>query len=264
MATAAAPVSTSIDEPARRIARPRFYFYLSLACLAVAVLGFAPTYWIQAPLGRFTGPPLLHIHGLIFTAWLLLLVGQNWRIAQGRLDHHRAWGLAGVALATMMFTIGVTTAVIGLRERYAEGAAEAARTFLITPLLTITLFYGFFIAAMAKLRRPEWHRRFIFVATAALLTPAIARVFFIVRNGWHPGIRPGEFPPPPIAAALPAIFLSCAIIGAGIVHDMRSRGKIHPAWLIGLGVIIASAVVREPIAHTVAWQAFADWTTRIA
>jgi hypothetical protein len=263
MATAAPAIPAVSDAPARRVTRPRFYLYLSLACLTIAVLGFVPTYWMQLPLGTFTGTPLLHVHGLLFTAWLLLLVGQNWRISQGRLDHHRAWGLAGVALATMIFMIGVTTAIVGLGERYAAGMAEAGRTFLVVPLFSILVFYGFFIAAIANLRRPEWHRRFIFVATAAMLVPAIARVFFIARNGWAPGIRPGAVPPAPIGASLYAIVAANAVIVAGMVYDWRSRRRVHPAWLYGIAVFLGGAMLRGPLAGTQAWQSFADWTTRL-
>jgi hypothetical protein len=264
MATAAPPLDSGLGVNARPKGRTRFYFHLSLACLAVAVIGFAPTYWMQVPMGTFNGQPLLHIHGLAFTGWLFLLVGQNWRIAQGRLDNHRAWGLAGIALATLIFVLGVTTAIVGLQERYEHGYAEAGRTFVIVPLVTISLFYGFFIAAIANLRRPEWHRRFIFVATSAMLVPALARLFQLARFGFAPGMRPGMRQPSLVSASLMPIMISLLIIGAGMLHDWRTRRKVHPAWIIGLIVIIPIALLRGPVSQTAAWQAFADWTTRIA
>jgi hypothetical protein len=82
---------TPAAHTARTSVRTRFYFWLSLVCLAIGIGGFAPTYWLQVPAGTFTGSPLMHIHAVVFTGWLVLLVGQNWRIAQGRLDHHKAW-----------------------------------------------------------------------------------------------------------------------------------------------------------------------------
>ena len=131
MATLAQPAPAPLARP---VTRTRFYFWLSVVCLAIGVGGFAPTYWLQISLGSFDGTPLMHIHGLVFTAWLLLLVGQNWRIAQGRIDHHRAWGLAGIALATLMLTVGWVTAIVGLSDRFAAGYGDDARIFLIVPL----------------------------------------------------------------------------------------------------------------------------------
>ena len=264
MATAAPVIAPSHRPAQRTTTRTRFYFYLALACLAIAVGGFIPTYWLQLALGGFDGAPLLHIHGLAFTAWLLLLVGQNWRIAQGQLDHHRAWGLAGIALATLLLVLGIMTAVVGLEDRYARGFTDTARAFLIVPFASIGLFYAFFVAAIANIRRPDWHRRFIFVSTVPMLIPPLARLFQLAARGWAPGTRPGHFPPPTVNASLAPLSIACCIILAGMAHDWRTRRSVHPAWTIGLAVIVGVALLRNPVAHTAAWQAFADWTTRIA
>lgn len=262
MATLAAEAAPA---RARTIGRSRFYLWLSLACLAIGVGGFFATYWLQLLLGSFTGTPLMHIHGLLFTAWLLLLVGQNWRIAQGRLDHHRAWGLAGISLATMMLVFGYVIAIVGLGDRLDAGYRDDARAFMIVPFFSVTMFFAFVIAAMANIRRPEWHKRFIFVATAVALMPAVARFVLLYRRGYSPSIRPGEFPPNPVNASLISLFIVCLIvIGSGMVHDWRTRGRPHPAWVIGLAVLLTGGVLRAPLSATPAWQAFADWTTRIA
>lgn len=262
MATLAQPVPPLSQ--AILAARPRFYLWLSLACLAIGVGGFAPTYWLQVPTGTFTGTPLMHIHALVFTGWLVLLVGQNWRIAQGRIDHHRAWGLAGIALAGAMLTVGYLTAIVGLSERFEQGYGDDARAFLIVPFFTITAFFGFVVAGIANLRRPEWHKRFIFVATAVALMPAVARLVMLSRRGFEPGIRPGNFPPLPVSASLLPLSAVCLIIVAGMIHDWRTRGRPHPAWIIGLAVLLIGGILRAPLSATSGWLAFADWTTRIA
>ncbi len=263
MATLAQPVAP--QPRAKSAARTRFYFWLSLVCLAIGVGGFFATYWLQMMLGSFTGTPLMHIHGLAFTGWLLLLVGQNWRIAQGRIDHHRAWGLAGISLATMMLLVGYLTGIVGLSDRLQNGYGDDARAFLIVPFFSVTMFFSFVIAAIANIRRPEWHKRFIFVATTVALMPAVARFVFLYRRGYTPGTRPGEFPPSPVNASLISLVIVCLIvIGAGMVHDWRTRGRPHPAWIIGLAVLLIGAVLRAPLSATSGWLAFADWTTRIA
>lgn len=261
MATLAQPAPAPLARP---VIRTRFYFWLSVVCLAIGVGGFAPTYWLQLSLGSFNGTSLMHIHGLVFTVWLLLLVGQNWRIAQGRVDHHRAWGLAGIALATLMLAIGWVTAIVGLSDRFSAGYGDDARKFLIVPLYSVTMFFAFVVAAIANIRRSEWHKRFIFAATAIALTPAVARVFILANRGYEPGFRPGNLPPLTVNFTLRPLLVTCLIvIGAGMIHDWRTRGRPHPAWVIGLSVLTIGAVLRAPLSATPAWLAFADWTTRI-
>jgi hypothetical protein len=92
-----------------------FYVWMSAACLAVAFVGFLPTYWLQLPRSTFIGPPLLHLHAILFFGWILLLLSQTVLAARGQLKHHRAWGLAGVALASAMVVVGIAAAIYTLR-----------------------------------------------------------------------------------------------------------------------------------------------------
>ena len=56
----------------------------------------------------------------------------------------------------------------------------------------ITLFGMFVAAAIAYVGRPEIHKRLMLLATASMLPPAIARLFFAVSVGIGPGLRPGS------------------------------------------------------------------------
>ena len=50
--TRTAPIER--DTAMRRAGRrSRFYLGLALACAVIAILGFAPTYWLQLPRGTF-------------------------------------------------------------------------------------------------------------------------------------------------------------------------------------------------------------------
>jgi hypothetical protein len=241
-----------------------FYVWMAGICALIAFGGFAPTYWLQLPAGTFVGPPLLHLHGLLFSAWTLLLLSQTLLAANGRLEHHRAWGLAGISLATAMVAVGLAAALYTLTTGLAAGYGDRSRAFAILPVSAIALFAGFFIAAIANLQRPEAHKRLMLLATFSLLQAAMARVFFILATGGGPGLRPGLGAPPPLAIALvPSLLLELLIV-AGIVHDWRSRGRPHPVWLIGLVVMTAVILLRGPISATPAWLAAADSFAHIA
>lgn len=241
-----------------------FFLWLTIACAAIAIFGFAPTYWLQLPAGTFIGSPLLHIHGLLSTAWILFLITQAWLVSAGKLRNHRGWGLAGIALATLVVGVGYAAAVLSLHERLARGEGDTARTFLATPLTAMTLFAVFTAAAIACARRPEWHKRLMLLGTISLVNAAAARFAFLMALGHRPGLRPGLVATPPELMPTVVGLLLQLIVVVGMIHDKRLRGAIHPAWTIGLVVSVVTLVLKVPVSHTAGWLAFADWTTRIA
>lgn len=250
-------VATTIST--NRSYHPRFYVWLALACAAVAFAAFAPTYWLQLPTRTFVGSPLLHLHGALFFAWTLLLVGQTWRASNGRLDAHRAWGLAGIALASAMMFTGLAATIGTLNTGLAAGYGDRSRAFAIIPVTAIALFAGFFTAAIANIARPEVHKRLMILATLSLLQAAMGRIAFVLVTGGGPGLRPGLGEPPPLAIGLLPSLVPELLIVAGIVYDWRTRGRPHPAWLIGATVITAVVVLRGIAATTPAWLATAQF-----
>ena len=46
-----------------------FYTWMATACVAVAFLGFIPTYFQPLAAGAFKANPVVHLHGLVFFAW---------------------------------------------------------------------------------------------------------------------------------------------------------------------------------------------------
>jgi hypothetical protein len=244
-------------EPVRQQAR-YFYVWMAAACALLAFGGFAPTYWLQLPAGTFVGPPLLHIHGALFSLWTLLLLSQTLLAANGRLSHHRAWGLVAISLATAMFIVGLAAAIQTLATRLAAGDGDHARAFMILPVSAIGLFAGFFIAAIVNIGRPEAHKRLMLLATISLLQAAMARIFFVLITGGGPGLRPGLGPQPPLVIGLvPSLLLELLIV-AGIVYDWRTRGRPHPVWLVGAAVMTAVVLLRGPLSGTAGWLATAD------
>lgn len=85
---------------ARRVGRP-FYLIMSLLMAAVFVAGFSQT--VPGDFAPAPGLPLLlHIHGAVFTVWVLVFVAQPAFITRGSLALHRKVGLFGAALAGAM------------------------------------------------------------------------------------------------------------------------------------------------------------------
>jgi hypothetical protein len=53
------------------------------------------------------------------------------------------------------------------------------------------------------------------------------------------------------------------LILVGIAYDWRTRGKPHPAFVIGLAVTVAVQLARFVVGPTQTWHHFAIWLARL-
>jgi hypothetical protein len=199
------------------------------------------------------------MHAALFSAWPLFFLLQTGLAASGRIERHQALGLLGIALATAMVFAGMAVAIDTMTRGLAAGYGDRSRAFIILPISAISVFAIFFAAAIANVRRPEWHNRFMIVATASLLQAPIARVFFVLATGGGPGLRPGLGAPPQVATAFSGGVIVSLLLVAGMFYDWRTRGRPHTAYIIGAAVLIGTAALRIPLSHTAAWYGFADF-----
>ena len=246
-----------------------FYFYMAVVFVVIAFGGFARTYLVPVATNSFAGAAILHVHGVLFLAWTILVAVQSRLIERRRVDLHRALGLLGISLATAMFFIGVALVVRGLDYGVATGNPAAAQMLSIVPLSQISLFAAFFAAAIANIRRPETHKRLMLLATVNLLTAPIARFFAMLLVPDRRGL--------PNFAATPLADASMALIGASIaagivdlivvaalVRDWRVRGRPHRAYVIGLACMILVHVLRPSLAQTGLWRSIVGGLAALA
>lgn len=126
----------------------------------------------------------------------------------------------------------------------------------------VTLFGAFVAGAVAFVTRPEIHKRLMLLATASMLPPAISRVFFTVSVGFGPGLRPGLGPPRQVAAVLAPSLIADALIVAGIIYDVRKRGRPHTVYIVGGAVVLAVQFLRGPLSETQWWYDAANFMAR--
>jgi hypothetical protein len=235
-----------------------FYFNMALACAAVAFLGFAPTYFLPLASGKFSAPPAIQIHGLVFFTWSIFFVFQAWIAASGQIARHRSIGLIGVSLATAMTIFGFLAAVASMKRAAAVGQTDAGIAFSIVPLSGILFFAVAFALAVAAARQPETHKRLMLLAGISILDAAVARWFLTFLA------PPGPPGPPPVAVTIPPAFVAYLLLVVAIVHDWRSRGRPHPVYVIGGIALIAMKLLNLPISETRAWHAFAGGILALA
>lgn len=227
-----------------------FYGTMAVALAITTFTGFAPTYYLRLVSGGATttlsgGPitPAFHVHGALFTAWVLLFIVQTALISSRRVAVHRRLGIAGAVLAAAMVAAGASVAV----STAGRGSAPPGMTplaFLVIPLFDLILFAGFVSAALIARRNKEAHKRLMLLAYVSIITAAIARL---------PGV---------LALGPPAFFgLSLLFVVAGAIYDFVSRGRVHTAYLWGGAILVVSVPLRLAIANTSAWHSFAKLLT---
>lgn len=225
-------------------------------CILVSFAGFTPTYWGRLTSNTSVGPPLLHLHGLLFSAWPIFLLVQATLAARGQRTRHRAVGLVGIALVTSMVLVGTLLALVRLKHLIAMGQGDAAIPFSIVPLLGPPVFAATVIAAIAKARHPETHQRLMLVATAGVLQSATGRFFrLLMLSPEQRAIPLMDSPAPPVATSVGPALAASLIIVIGMFYDWRTRGRPHAAYVIGGGITFGIQLLKVPLSTTAAWHA---------
>ena len=245
-------VSTTVSRSVTTGAYDRvFYSSLAIAMALIVFVGFAPTYYLRAfhaaPVtvsGAATLSPLAHLHGALFSVWVLLFVTQTALIANHRIRIHQRLGVAGAVVATAMVVVGFRTAIASAARGGAPPGADPL-VFLAVPLFDMVLFAMFVGTALWYRRNKEAHKRLMLLAYISIITAAVARL---------PGVLPYG----------PLVFfgLTFILLLVGVIYDLASRRRIHRAYVWGGALLVASVPVRLMIAGTDAWMRIAQFLTR--
>lgn len=229
-----------------------FYSGMAIVMALTVFAGFAPSYYLRwladGPATTVSGAPitpLVHLHGAVFSAWVLLFLVQTALVAKRRLRLHRRLGVAGAALAAVMVVVGFGTALAGARAGSAPPDVPPL-VFLVVPFFDILLFAGFVTAAVLARRRKEAHKRLMLLAYLALLTAPVARL-------------PGVLALGPLGFFAIAYLTFLLLFAA---YDLWSRRRVHPVYVWGGALLVLSAPGRLMLAGTGVWMGFAEWLVR--
>lgn len=226
--------------------RERTFFTAMAAAMAIVVfIGFARTYYLRPFVSPASLPGpltlLIHVHGVLFTVWMILLVVQARLVASHKIVIHRRLGLASIPLAILLIGVGTVTALQAVLRGVAPPGIDA-RQFLVVPLFALVVFGVLYGTGILCRSRPQAHKRLMLLATMALLPPALARwIVFYLGFG------------PPVVLALATLFVVPLVL-----WDFRTRGRLHPATLWGGLFLVLSVPLRLAIAFTDGWLAIAD------
>jgi len=236
----ASPVIGS--EPVRTGMKRYFFVAMATLILVTVFVGFAPSFYLRSAFRPdHELSVLLHIHGLVFSAWIILLLAQTVLIAKGsrRLHQRLGWFTVGIAAAMMLLVLLATI------EQMRRGISlEEASGDLALNLLGAILFGIPVVAAVYNRKRPDWHKRLMLIATFGLLGAPILRLLLLTTNL--------EFN----AAANVASVLTDAFFLPCFAYDLFTRGRIHRAYVYGLALFIVGQIVLMNIRPWGPWLHF--------
>ena len=222
-----------------------FFTSMAIALAVVTFVGFAPSYYLRFYFGGEELTRLVHVHGMVSTAWIVLFLTQTSLVTAGRVGLHRRLGVAGAVLLLVVPPVGFITAIEGARHGVTPPGGPPPLAFLAIPLGTIFSFTALAAAALYYRRRPETHKRLMLLATIAMVIPALARMRWLGHGG------------PPVAIGGSLVFLAVCL-----GYDRIANGRVHPAFAWG-GVFLGfTLVARFGAARTERWVAIAEWLVR--
>jgi len=223
-----------------------FYTGMAIVVVCTVFAGFAPTYYLKSYFGAPPLMPLLHLHGAVFTSWIVFFLVQNVLVAANRTRVHRRLGTVGAAIAALVVVVGALTAIIRTKQNFALTGDTDSLAFLVIPLGDMLLFASLVGAGFYFRRRADVHKRLMLLATVVILDAAVSRL-------------PFEF----LKAGPPAFFaLTDLSIVACLLYDLITRRRVHSATAWGGSAIVASQLLRMVIGSTQAWIALAAWLTQ--
>jgi hypothetical protein len=163
-----------MNEQRRPTARgERLFFTLAgVWFVALPLVGFGPTFYFR----RIPEPLPTHqvVHGVLFSAWVVLFLVQALLITTRHVRWHMKLGMASVAVLLLMLPAGfyvvLVKAAAGLK-----GVDDAGGN-----LTSLTFGFGLAFAGLVCRRRPFVHKRLMLFATLMLTLAAADRVSSIV------------------------------------------------------------------------------------
>lgn len=230
MATASSATTTG---GSARSTESSFFTICAVVMAVFIVAGFS----VNLAMGRstFAVPAIFHFHAFVFFGWVTLYLAQSFTIARGNIRLHRKLGTLAYAFIPAMLVLGTAIAVTSLRRTGSPFFFDQ-REFLFANIMMLWLFGILAITALRMPRSTGWHPRLMLTGMAILVGPGFGRLL-------------------PMPYMIPYAFLLSQMLVlvfpvAGMIADKRRTGRVHPAWVWGVGAILLTQIIADMIAFS--------------
>ena len=188
-----------------------FYFCMTLLMAGLAVWGFSHTVDARLLHAKPPRPLLLWFHGAAFSAWIVLFMAQSALVRVRKVSVHRRLGWFGATLAASMVVSGFMVSVVMIRFDTTVLHLNVA-SFLSVLWCDMIIFGACIAMAIYFRKRPEYHRRLVFMASCQLMQAAFVRFHYV---GYHDLFYPA---------------LDVLIV-AGTLRDLIVDGRVNRIYL---------------------------------
>ena len=211
------------------------YFYLFMALLIPAIVAYGFSFTVGRNLihPAIPRPPILYVHAAVFSGWLVFFALQSGLVRTRQVRWHRRLGWFGAAMGASIVVLGTATAITMGRFNIARLRVTHVESDLMIPLFDMVAFSITLALAVCWRRKPEFHRRLVFVATCALTAAAFGRL--------------------PVWLMPPVLFYAGvdALVLLGAIRDLLVDRRVHPVYLYVLpALVVGQAVVTYTVANS--------------
>jgi len=245
-------MSATLAAQATGTFRPSFYLWMTLLMAFFVFAGFGMTYFAPLVSGNFPpAPPVVHLHGIVFSTWMILLVVQAALVNTSNIALHRSLGTYGIAHATAVLFTGALITLLGIQganDTYMDPSFLDAMYLLFAALLGFVLL---FTLSLRNTRRPEIHRRLMLFAILPLMPPGVNRFFMVPFNLDYIPVLPRYLTLDTLALMI-------------LVQEWRSTGRVGKYSMIGAGWIFVQSALHVTIADSESFLAFCRYVASLA
>lgn len=223
--------------------RSLFFPVMATIMALIAFVGFSRTFYfrslldVEGNVGVGPLPGQVIAHGIVFSFWMLLFVGQAWLIQSRHVRLHRSLGYGGLVVAVGVVVVAAITTVKFVPRAMAVPpiTVETITGIFVVNFITLITFSIFVGLAIVWRGSPAVHKRLMLFATISILGPALAG-----------GQRPiGAFVSqhaPELGAELSSV-TTISLIVAVLVYDYLSESRIRSVTFWAGSAIAAKIVL---------------------
>lgn len=241
-----ATLATRPGFAARRPSDRAFSLVYLLIIWAAMVGGFGLDMIHKAAKGQLSYPWIIHLHAVVFGAWLVLLTVQMLLVRRNQLRLHRQLGVAALVILPLMLILGPAASITMLRLHFNDPHLDTA--FMATQLTNVFGSVALSITGLMMRRDAAAHKRLMLLGMVALAEPGFSR---LLADPLYAALGDGFIN----YIAFTYIGSIALVIGMG-VYDQVTRRRLHPAYVAGALWIFANEVTAAYLYYQPWWAAF--------
>jgi hypothetical protein len=224
----------------------RRYFFVVMASVITATVfaGFAPSFYLRPAFHPHHDlSVLLHIHGAVFSTWIILFLVQTILISRGSRTLHCRLGWFAAVIAVAMVGLVAAATVEEMRRVPPFPPPPVALALNTFDTVVFAILVG---SAIYWRKRTEWHKRLLLSATLILLGAPILRLLILLAGHVSHELLVVDL------LLVDLFFLLC------FAADLHTRRRVHPAYLCAFALLLVDQVTTLSVMAWPPWVNFAN------